>query len=197
MREWENGAEMNALIDTLYKQYPKGFVAHASRGEAPQKASGLARYLAKYVASPPISLRRILNYDGKKVTYRYKDHKTKKEKVETVDAEIFVGRMVQHILPKGFKRIRYYGIQATKTFAIWKDIIKESFKNRNESAEGAYEIVKSKNYRERYKNGSGKDPFICSHCGGEMVLWEKWHPKYGVIFSEERNIKQEKYNTAG
>jgi len=96
LREWDSG--LNKLIDDLYKKYPKGFVAHASRGEAPQKARGLARYLAKYVASPPISVRRILHYDGRKVTYKYQDHKTGKEKVETVTAEVFVGRMVQHIL---------------------------------------------------------------------------------------------------
>ena len=36
---------------------------------------------------------------------------------ETVDVATFIGRMVQHTVPKGFKRIRYYGVQATKTFA--------------------------------------------------------------------------------
>jgi len=36
---------------------------------------------------------------------------------ETVDVETFIGRMVQHTVPKGFKRIRYYGVQAAKTCA--------------------------------------------------------------------------------
>ena len=36
---------------------------------------------------------------------------------ETVAVDTFIGRMVQHTMPKGFKRIRYYGVQATKTFA--------------------------------------------------------------------------------
>jgi hypothetical protein len=196
MREWDKSKEMNSLIDTLYKQYPRGFVANASKGEAPQKAGGLARYLAKYVASPPISVRRIMRYDGEKVTYKYKDHKTKKEKVETVDAETFVGRMVQHIMPKGFQRIRYYGLQATKTFEKWKEIIGYSLKNIKSSSDGTYEIVKCKNYRERYREGCGKDPLICPHCGNEMVLWEIWHPKYGVIYSEEKEIKRGKYGVA-
>jgi len=35
----------------------------------------------------------------------------------------FIGRMIQHTRPKGFKRIRYYGVQATKTFAKLKMLI--------------------------------------------------------------------------
>src|SRR5262245_39104738 len=52
--------------------------------------------------SPPISLRRILRYDGQRVRYWYNDHKTKQRQEEEVSALMFIGRMVQHILPKGF-----------------------------------------------------------------------------------------------
>jgi len=44
--------EMNKMVDNLYKLYTKGFVANVSKGEAPEKAKGLAKYLAKYMASP-------------------------------------------------------------------------------------------------------------------------------------------------
>ncbi|MEA1992514.1 MAG: transposase, partial [Thermodesulfobacteriota bacterium] len=37
----------------------------------PESCRGLARYLAKYVASPPIAVRRIVRYDGQRVTYWY------------------------------------------------------------------------------------------------------------------------------
>jgi hypothetical protein len=193
MREWDNSNEMNRLIDDLYKKYPKGFVANASRGEAPQKAKGLARYLAKYIASPPISVKRIMKYDGESVTYKYQDHKTGKEKVDTVTSEVFVGRMVQHILPKGFQRIRYYGLQATKTAEKWTGVIEGITRERKADANGVYEIVKEKNYKERYKEGCGKDPLICPCCGAEMSLWKIWHPKYGVIYSEEKRIRQGEY----
>ena len=69
--------------------------------------------MAKYVVSPPISLRRILSYDGQRVRYWYNDHKTKSRQEEEVSALTFIGRMVQHMLPKGFHRIRYYGLHAT------------------------------------------------------------------------------------
>ncbi|WP_394332141.1 transposase [Piscirickettsia litoralis] len=35
---------------------------------------------------------------------------------ETIDAVTFIGRMVQHIFPKGFQRVRYFGLQATASF---------------------------------------------------------------------------------
>jgi hypothetical protein len=198
MREFDNSKEMSRLIDELYKKYPKGFVANASRGEAPQKARGLARYLAKYVASPPISVRRIMKYDGENVTYKYKDHKTSKEKIETVTAEVFVGRMVQHILPKGFQRIRYYGLQSSKTVEKWKEVIEGINLGKKGDSNGAYEIVEEKNYRDRYKEGCGNDPLKCPCCGAEMSLWKIWHPKYGVIYSEEKRIRQGEYtNRAG
>jgi hypothetical protein len=51
-------------------------------------------------------------------------------------------------------------------------------------------VIGLKNYRERYKEVSGKDPFVCSLCGGEMVLWEVWHPKYGVIYDEMEEMQK-------
>ena len=69
--------------------------------------------MAKYVVSPPISLRRILRYDGQRVRYGYHEHKTKRRQEAEVSALTLIGRMVQHIRPKGLHRIRYYGLQAT------------------------------------------------------------------------------------
>lgn len=185
--------EMEKLIDEMYIRYPKGFVANISKGEAPRKGRGLAVYLAKYIASPPISVRRIVNYDGKTVTYWYKDHETKKVKKETVEVMVFVGRMLQHILPKGFQRVRYYGIQATKRLKVWREKIKKCIKKLKGRIKDVYEIVKKLKYRERYKEGCGKDPFICSCCGGEMVLFKIWHSKYGVIYDEFERIKKGVY----
>ncbi len=101
--------------------------------------------------------------------------------------------MVQHIFPKGFQRIRYYGLQATKTYKKWDEVIKEGLKNFGKVVQGVYEVVSSKDYRERYMESSGKDPLACSYCGREMKVWRIWHPVYGVIYDEEKNIRQGKY----
>ena len=105
------------------------------KGEVPGRYENLARYLARYVVSPPISIRRINGYDGKTVRYHYRSHKTESVEEEQVDVCTFIGRMIQHILPKGFKRIRYYGVQATKTFEQVKGII-QSLVQGQESSEG-------------------------------------------------------------
>jgi hypothetical protein len=101
VKDWFQDPEINKLIDELWKKYPNGLVANVA-GKCSGRWSWSGRYLAKYVASPPIAVRRIIDYDGSNVTYWYNDHKTKSQQVETVSAEVFIGRMVQHILPKGF-----------------------------------------------------------------------------------------------
>ena len=187
--------EINQLVDKLWKMYPKGLVANVSKGSVPKRCKGLARYLARYVASPPIAVRRIVSYDGNTVTYWYKDHKTKSKKLETVEVFTFIGRMVQHIMPKNFHRVRYYGLEATKTFKKWAKVIQRGVQKIGNVVKGAYQIVSSKKYRERYKEISGHDPMICRHCGGEMELWKIWHPKYGVLYDEYENLKTGKYES--
>jgi hypothetical protein len=194
LREFDPSIEMKSLINDLYKKYPDGLVAYVTEGDVPEKCRGLARYLAKYVASPPIAVRRIIKYTGKYVTYWYKDHQTKRKEVLKVDVYTFIGRMVQHIMPKNFQRVRYYGLQATKTFTKWSEAIKEGLKKVGRVIKGVYEIIKEKTYRERYREMSGKDPFICRNCGREMVLWKLWHPDYGVIYDEEEKIRSGTYD---
>jgi hypothetical protein len=185
--------EIIKLVDDLWKKYRKGFVANVSKGDVPGSCRGLARYLAKYVASPPIAVRRILDYDGQKVTYWYQDHKSKSKKFERVDVYTFIGRMVQHIFPKWFQRVRYYGLEATRTYKKWAQVIQESIKKIGRIVKGAYQIVRKKKYRERYKEVSDIDPMVCIYCGKEMELWKICHPKYGVIYDEYENIKAGKY----
>jgi hypothetical protein len=193
MKELIPTVEMKALIDALWKKFPKGLVAYVTKGDVPERCRGLAKYLAKYVASPPIAVSRIISYTGSEVTYWYKDHQTKGKEVVTVDALTFIGRMVQHILPKGFQRIRYYGLQSTRTFKKWVEAIKEGLRKVGRVIKGVYEVIASKSYRDRYKEMSGHDPLLCSYCGREMDIWKIWHPKYGIIYDELENLQKGKY----
>ena len=191
VKGWFQRPEMITLVDKLRKKYPRGLAAHASKGDVPEGGGGLAKYLAEYVASPPIAVRRIIEYTGSHVTYWYKDHKSKSKQVETVSVEVFIGRMVQHILPKGFQRVRYYGLQATKTFNKWSSIIEKGIRVIGRAVKGTYRVIQVKRYKERYVEGSSRNPWICSYCGGEMRLWKIWHPDYGVLFDEYERIKNE------
>ena len=117
----------------------------------------------------------------------------KAKKVETVTVDVFIGRMVQHIMPKGFQRVRYYGLQATKTFKKWADVISKGIQAIGRVIKGTYRIIRVKKYRERYIELSSRDPLLCSYCGNEMILWAIWYPKYGMLYDEYENIKAGKY----
>jgi hypothetical protein len=112
LREHVDDPRVEQDIDRGWKNYPNGFVAYLQPGDVPPGGKGLAEYLAKYVVSPPISVRRLEDYDGHQVSYWYKDHKTQAIEHATLPVLRFIGRMVQHILPKGFQRIRYFGLHS-------------------------------------------------------------------------------------
>ena len=71
------------------------------------------RYLVPYVFRVAISNNRILKVADDKVTFTYKDGDTGKTKYATVHAEEFIRRFLQHVLPKGFVKIRYYGLMSS------------------------------------------------------------------------------------
>ena len=187
--------EINRLVDLCYTRYPNGFVTNVQKGDVPSRYESLARYLAKYVVSPPISLRRIDGYDGQRVTYHYRSHTSERVEHETVEVYTFIGRMIQHIFAKGFKRIRYYGVQATKTFAKIKDLIREALSKIKGVVRGAVKIIARLTYRQRYHQSSRRDPLMCPHCHHEMGVWKIWHPKYGVVYDELEAIKRGKYGS--
>lgn len=58
---------INRLVDACYTRYREGFVTNVQKGDVPSRYQSLATYLATYVVSPPLSLRRIDRYDGQRV----------------------------------------------------------------------------------------------------------------------------------
>jgi hypothetical protein len=73
--------------------------------------NGLAalKYLAPYIFRVAISNNRILKLAEGKVTFRYRTTDTGKLKTCTLPAQEFIRRFLQHVLPKGFVKVRYYG----------------------------------------------------------------------------------------
>jgi len=62
---------IHQLVDACFRKYPNGLVTNVQKGTVPSRYQSLARYVAKYVVSPPIAVRRIDRYDGTRVTYHY------------------------------------------------------------------------------------------------------------------------------
>ena len=73
--------------------------------------NGLAtlKYLAPYIFRVAISHKRILKLADGKVTFRYTESSTGQTRICTLAAEEFIRRFLQHVLPKGFVKVRYYG----------------------------------------------------------------------------------------
>src|SRR6266705_1522066 len=94
------------------------------------------------------------------------------------------------MVPKGFKRIRYYGVQATKTFAKVKIAMQAALAKVEGVIKGAVKIIARLTYRQWYEQSTGRDPFQCPHCQGAMEVWCIWHPTYGVIYDEGEVIKR-------
>jgi hypothetical protein len=189
--------EIRHTVDALWRRYRQGFVAYWEKGKVPAGGEGLAYYLAKYVVSPPISLRRILRYDGQRVCYWYNDHKTGQREEEDVPAVVFIGRMVQHILPKGFHRIRSYGLHATCKAKKVRVVLQRLLVALGRLITGTYRIVTRQSYRERVWASTGRDPLRCGRCGRVMFLWQVWHPRYGVVYDELKEIKRGRYGPRG
>jgi hemoglobin-like flavoprotein len=66
-------------------------------------------YLGRYLYRGVIREKDIIDCKNGKVTYRYQNSKTKKHQYKTVTGEYFLYLIMQHILPKGFRRARNYG----------------------------------------------------------------------------------------
>src|ERR1700732_4601205 len=67
-------------------------------------------YLARYAFRIAITNNRILAVDDETVTYRYKDRAADRQRKETVAGHEFIRRFLQHVLPAGFHKVRYYGL---------------------------------------------------------------------------------------
>lgn len=120
----------------------------------------VVEYLGNYTYRVAISNSRITQYDGDKVTFRYKDYNTGiTNRTMTLPVQEFIRRFMQHVLPCGFYKIRYYGIFAA-TNAISKLGLAFTLLDHEQhipSFEGltAFEV---------YQKITGTDLWLCPKC---------------------------------
>ena len=67
-------------------------------------------YLSRYVFRTAISNARILGMDQSHVTFRWKDRSANGWRTERLPGAQFLRRFLQHVLPRGFHKVRYYGL---------------------------------------------------------------------------------------
>ncbi len=74
-----------------------------------QGADRVLRYLARYVHRAAITDARIVRVDATTVALRYRDATARGWRTMTLSGEEFLRRLLQHVLPRGFHKVRYYG----------------------------------------------------------------------------------------
>lgn len=125
--------------------------------------SGLSalKYLAPYIFRVAISNNNILALNDGSVTFRFKDSNTNKWRRNTIPAEEFIRRFLQHILPHRFRKVRYYGcLSPRKRKQLEK--IKERIGQRS------IPIKVSTPEPEPLKNNT----LCCPECGNQLILVE-------------------------
>jgi hypothetical protein len=106
-------AERRAFLRHLAPVRKKRWVVYAKPPFAGPEA--VLAYLSRYTHRVAISNRRLVRFDEDGISFRYKDYRrdgTDRQRVMTLATDEFIRRFLLHILPRGFHRIRHYGLLA-------------------------------------------------------------------------------------
>ncbi len=146
------------------KLYKKEWIVYAKKdfGDPDQ----VLEYLGRYSHRISISNYQILNISKTHVTFRYLDRKAKKSETKTIKGEAFLRLFPEHILPKGFVKIRHIGFLCSRTK-------KQDLAKARASLRAPPPMPKVKlTTREFIKMTTGKAPYLSQCCGvGEMVIF--------------------------
>lgn len=96
----------------MYLKYKNGFYVNNKLEDDGYKFNSiekLIRYLTRYCSRPAMAESRIINYDGKNVTFYYSDHTNEEYREEVNSAFEFITKLLRHLLSENFKSIRSYG----------------------------------------------------------------------------------------
>jgi len=172
------------LIDKTFKE-KRSFITYAKKEK--KRKVDIVGYLIKYVVSPPISYRRIIDYKNGEVTFRYQSRQEAKNKVRKINVLGFIYLLVQHIPEANQKMIHYYGLYTRARAKRMKTAVEKIIRSYNEQGwEKEQEKLLTEilsfptTYRERIKISYDKDPCICPVCGDEMII-EKIVDPYGYV----------------
>ena len=105
--------DRRAFLRHLAPVRKKRWVVYAKPPFAAPEA--VLAYLSRYTHRVAISNRRLLAFDETGVTFRYKDYRRDgpdRQRVMTLATDEFIRRFLLHVLPRGFHRIRHYGLLA-------------------------------------------------------------------------------------
>jgi len=153
--------DRRALVRYLAPARRKRWVVYAKAPFAGPEA--VLAYLSRYTHRVAISNSRLLRFDGSEITFRYKDYRrsgANRQQVMTLTADEFIRRFLLHTLPRGFHRIRHYGLLAGS-------VRKESLAQ----ARDMLGVAPATDEPPAAEKTSDQRP-PCPCCGGTMVIIE-------------------------
>ncbi len=120
------------------------------------------RYLGRYTHRMAISNHRLLAFDGQRVSFLWRDYAHgNKQRLMTLDAVEFLRRFFLHVLPKGFVRIRHYGLLANRL--------------RNRLLPLAHELLAADGHEQLpVPPATQGDLWHCPRCGKAMHVVERF-----------------------
>lgn len=131
-----------------------------------QGASKVLNYLGRYVHRVAITNSRIISIEDGKVIFRYKDSKSHRSKIMTLKAQEFIRRFLQHVLPKGVHKIRYYGLWSP---ANRKHLYKiKELLNKGDAAQHSEPQQDESSDFEKPLSLTGQK---CPHCKSGTLVW--------------------------
>ena len=135
-----------------------------------KNAENVIEYLGRYTHRVAISNARILKIEDDKIHFVWKDYKQNgRTKVMKMKAVEFINRFIIHVLPRGFYKIRYYGIFAN---THCNDVLDTYLSMDGKEME--LSSMDGKNWQELVQDVLGYDPFRCKKCKkGMMLMHEK------------------------
>ncbi len=149
---------LNSLYDTDWVVYTKKTFAGAHE---------VFKYLGKYTHRIAISNRRIIGMDERNVTFNAKDYRDGgKYKPMTISGEAFLSRFLIHVLPKGFVRIRYYGILSCRCKCEKITLCRNLLGCKKYLSQLRHKTV-SERLLILYKH----DIYKCSKCSGKLITY--------------------------
>jgi hypothetical protein len=156
-------ADAKAFAAVLAPLSKKRWFVYAKRPFAGPKA--VLAYLSRYTHRVAISNRRLIALDERRVTFKVKDYRIEgpgRYTTMTLDLGEFIRRFLIHVLPKGFHRIRHYGLFASSNRAETIAVVRERLNLAEPAAEQTAETDPT--------DQALRNPCPC--CGGRMFVIE-------------------------
>lgn len=136
------------------------------------------RYLGGYTHRIAISNHRLVSLKGREVTFRWKDRADdNKQKRLTLDAVDFLCRFLIHVMPKGFMRIRHFGILSNAIRKASLIRCREYLAVENALVDSTTENCTKENWQKLLKRLTGIDVTLCPACRTGHLIPKKRVPK--------------------